>query len=282
MIKKSITPLFLFFFLILFSFSWQNLSKIRKEFLEFNYLSYTTPSKITGPASLEFKGIVSDFLFLKMITSMGEKIGNKERLSSKHSEYIYNSSDIITDLDPYFWDAYLFADMSLAWGFREFHKANNILLKAKINRPQDYKVPYYIGFNYFYFLKDNVNGAKYLMEAARLPNCPSYIPTLASRLSVYSLKHKTAILFLKGILSKTKNPTIAKQLTVRLNTLIILDTLEHKVDEFKNNLGYYPKTIKELVDKKLIQSIPEDPYGGKFMISKAHRVFTTSNMRYKK
>lgn len=282
MIKKIITPLCLIIVLILFSFSWHNLNKIRKDFLDFNYLSYTTPSKITGPASLEFKGIVSDFLFLRMITSIGEKIGHKEQLTVKHADYIYNSADVITDLDPYFWDAYLFADMSLSWGFGEFEKANKLLLKAKKNRPNDYKVPYYIGFNYFYFLKDNINGAKYLMEAARLPNCPSYIPSLASRLSVYSLKHKTAILFLKDILSKTKNPMIAKQLTVRLNTLIILDTLESKVDEFKDKFGYYPKTLTELVDKKLIQNIPEDPYGGKFHISKGNRVFTTSDMRYKK
>jgi len=281
-IKKSITPFFLIFFLILYGLSLQNLSKLRQKFLDFNYSSYTTPSKITGPASLEFKGIVSDFLFLKMITTIGGKIGDKEELTSRHSNFIYNSADIITDLDPHFWDAYLFADMSLTWGFGEFNKANELLIKAQKHRTQDYKVPYYIGFNYFYFLKDNINGAKYLMQAARLPDCPAYIPGLASRLSVYSLQHRTAILFLKDILQKTQSQSGSKHLSLRLKTLIILDTLEKNVDEFKKKMGYYPKTITDLVEHHIISTIPEDPYGGEFYIFGKGRVFTTSDMIRKK
>ncbi len=280
MIKKSITPFFLIVFIVLFGFSWKNLDELRRNYLKQNIVSYTTPSQIIGPTSLEFKGIVSCFQYLKMVTTIGEKIGANEKMSSDYSNYIFNATDIITDLDPYFWDAYIFSDMQLTWGFAEFNKANKLLMKAKKYRVNDFQPSYYIGFNYFYFLKDNENGAKHLMDAAKLPNSPKYLPGLASRLSIYSLKHKTAILFIKELLEKTINNKIRQQLTDRLDTLIILDKLEKNVDEFHNRFGYYPKKISELVDKKIISEIPVDPYGGDFYIFKVGRVFTTSKLRH--
>jgi len=273
------------FFLIISTvscfFVQQDVSKKRDEFLKNSYMTYTLPSKIIGPAAMEFKGIVSDFLFLKVSTFFGGKFINKEMLSEKQAEYAYDSVDVITDLDPWFWDAYLFADMLLTWDFGQIDKANDLLFKAKKYRTTDFKVPYYIGFNYFYFLKDTLNGSKYLMEASMLPGSPSYLPALATRFSMYQNQFEPAILFLENILKNTQNPAMAKQMETRLKTLILLEALEKKVHEFKNTYGFYPKQINELVEKKIIKTIPKDPYGGELFITKNGRVFTTSKMIYK-
>ena len=256
----------------------QNLAVKRENYLNQSYMDYTLPSKVSGLFALEFKGILSDFLFLKVSTFLGDKFIKNEKLESKHADYIYNSVDVITDLDPWFWDAYLLADMLLTWDFGKIDMANKLLFKAKEYRTTDFKVPYHIGFNYFYFLKDNMNGAKYMMEAARLPGSPAYLPGLAARLSVYQNQYGPAILFLGETLKKTQNPSLAKQIEIRLKTLIILDNLEKAVQEFKGIYGFFPFKIAELVDRGLIKKIPQDPYGGEFTILKNGRVFTTSNM----
>ena len=72
-------------------------------------------------------------------------------------------------------------------------------------------------------MHDNEKGAKYLMEASRLPESPYYLATLAARLSVYSAKHRTAVIFLKNMLKDTKNEKIAGQLKLRINTLVLLE-----------------------------------------------------------
>ena len=259
----------------------KNLAKEREIFLKDNDMGYVLPSKIAGPLSLEFSGIVSDFLFLKVSTFMGTKFIQNEKFEKKQADIIYDAIDILTDLDPWFWDAYLLADTALTWEFGRIDLANKLLFKAREHRTNDFQVPYHIGFNYFYFLKDNANGAKYLLEAARLPKAPGYLSALATRLSMYQNQYKPAILFLNDIIQTTQNPALRKQFERRLQTLIIMDTFEKKVQEFKTTFGRFPDRLSDLVDKGLVESIPDDPYGGKFILLENKRVYTTSKMIYK-
>jgi tetratricopeptide (TPR) repeat protein len=277
----NIIPFFLILSLGGYFLIQQNLTVKRENYLNQSYMGYTLPSKISGLAALEFKGILSDFLFLKVSTFLGDKFIKREMLADKHADYIYNSVDVITDLDPWFWDAYLFADLLLTWDFKKIDMANKLLFKAREYRTNDFKVPYHIGFNYFYFLKDNMNGAKYMMEAASLPGSPTWLNGLGTRLSVYQNQYKPAIMFLSETLKKTHNPALAKQMEIRLNTLIALDKLEKAVQEYKKIFGFLPLKITDLIDKGFVKTIPQDTNGGECIIQKNGRVFTTSNMIHK-
>ncbi len=279
--QQSILILFLVIAMGSCFFFQKNLGKEREFFLRDNYMGYVLPSKITGPASLEFSGIVSDFLFLKITTFFGGKFIKNEKFEEKHANFLYESMNILTDLDPWFWDAYLVADMILTWDFGKIDLANNLLFKAREHRTKDFKVPYFIGFNYFYFLKDNANGARYLMEAAKLPRSPSYLPSLATRLSMYQNQYGPAILFLNETLQSTQSPELKKQFEIRLKTLIIMDDLEKKIHAFKQKFTVFPEKLTDLVDRGFIESIPDDPYGGKFVLLENKRVYTTSKMIYK-
>ena len=78
----------------------------------------------------------------------------------------------------------------------------------------------------------------------------------------------------------TQNPTLKKQLEIKLKTLVILSDLEKSVKVFKKKYGIFPKNITDLFSKGFIDKIPEDPYGGKFFILENGRVFTSSKMRF--
>jgi len=263
-------------------FVQQNLSEKREELLKASYMAYTLPSKITGVLALEFKGIVSDFLFLKTTTFFGDKFIKQESVGEKQADYAYESIKIVTDLDPWFWDAYLFADMLLTWDFGQIDKANELLLKAKKNRTWDFKPAYYLGFNHFYFLKDNKKGSRFLMEASKIPGAPSYLTSLAARLSMYENQYQPAIVFLNEILKTTQNKGLKNEYEKRLKTLIIMDKLEKNVHAYHAAFNVFPETLQDLVDKGIIESIPDDPYGGQFVLLKNKRVYTTSKMIYKR
>ncbi|MCK5162589.1 MAG: hypothetical protein KAQ72_02675 [Desulfobacula sp.] len=253
------------------------LKQERQIFLEHNFMDYTLPSQFTGPVSLEFKGLVSDFLLFKFMAFMGGRIEDISKNDPRYQDYTYQSLNAITDLDPYYWDAYLFSEMFLAWSGRA-QDANKILEKARKYRENDYYPPYYIGFNYYYFLKDNKKASKYLMEASKLPGCPYYIASLAARLSLYSFQHRNGIVFLKEMLKNTKDKKAKKEFELRIATLEILEYLENKVTLYHSVYKKYPESLKKLVTSGLIDKIPDDPYKGKFMIMQNGRVYTTSKM----
>ena len=256
----------------------------REKFLQSNFVDYTLPSRFIGPISLEFKGLTSDFLLFKFMTFIGGKAARINEFDDKYWTYIIDSLKTITDLDPYFWDAYLFGEMFLTWQAGKIEAANNLLLKARKYRPNDYRPPYYLGFHYYYyyFLKDNVKAAKYFMEASKLPNCHYYLASLAARLSVFNFQHKVGITFLKEMLKGQTDQRIIKEFKMRIATLEFMDFLEHKVSEFEKIHKKLPGSLQELVTSGLIKSIPVDPYGGKFVLMSNGRVYTTSKMLMQK
>ena len=272
----KITGLFLALVIAYYG-TFNHLTSQRAQYLEDNFMDYTLPSALTGPASLEFKGLSSDYLLFKFMAFLGGRVQAISDNDPRYGSYIFSTLDTITDLDPYYWDAYLFAEMFLAWSGHP-EKANQILEKAMIHRPDDYRPPYYIGFNNHLFLKDSKTASQYLMKAARLPGCPYYIGALAARLSVFSFQHKDGIVFLEEMLKNTTDKRARREFELRITTMKILDFLEGKITEFNERFGHFPKQLEELVSAGLIRQIPEDPYKGQFVIMGNGRVYTTSKM----
>lgn len=279
--KIRLSGLFLVFLSCFILFSLY-LAKQREDLLSQSFVEYTMLSEIAGPASFEFKGLAADFLLFKFMTFMGGKIAEKAVISDRQWESIVATLDTITDLDPYFWDAYLFSEVFLAWGARRYKDANRLLLKGTRYIQNDYRIFYYLGFNYYYFLKDIEKGRRYLMEAARRPGASSYIASLAARLSVISDKHRDGIDFLKEMLKDARDKTTRDKFQLRINALEIMDHLESSVGAYKRKFNRFPGHLNELVSSGFISHIPKDPYGGEFIILENGRVYTTSNMRLKK
>ncbi len=254
------------------------LQKERDTFFQAHFVNYALPSKLIGPMALEFKGPASDFLLLKLMTFIGGEFHELKASRKQHYNYIKQALETITDLDPYFWDAYLFAEALLAWDAGDHRGANDLLLKGRKYRPNDYRLPYYLGFNHYYFLKDNKNGARFLMEASRLPGSPSLLATLAARLSAYDSDYQIGILFLKEMLRSTTDDRITRRFKARLQVLESLDMLEKKVALYEKIYRKKPSSLDQLVVAGLIKKIPEDPYGGEFVLLEHGRVYTTSKM----
>lgn len=114
------------------------------------------------------------------------------------------------------------------------------------------------------------------MEAARVPGSHRFLSTLGARLAYYGGKSKTAVIFLKQMLVETKDVRLRVRLKKRLLALERAVELEALIEIFKEQQGRAPESIEELVGLGYVDSVPEDPYGGKWKILKNGRVFSTS------
>jgi hypothetical protein len=262
-------------------FAATGLKNQRTEFLKDQFLEYTIPSALLKPLSFEFKGLMSDVLLIKFMNFVGAKTEQLDQFGDEDWRSIQHTLDTITDLDPYFWDAYLFSQVFLTWDKKHFKSANEMLAKARKYLPDDYRIPYYMGLNCYNFAKDTANGAKYLMEASRIPGAPYYLASLAARLSAYSSDYQRGIVFLNEMLKQANSPEIADQYKMRIQALERMYALEQVVVLFRSKFNRTPADLKELVDAGLIKRLPEDPYRGEFFINKEGRIETTSKMLIK-
>jgi len=220
--------------------------------------------------------LLSDFLFLKIATFVGGRSGSGKLLNEEDWHFVAQSLDVVTDLDPYFVDPYMLAEGLLAWDAGKPDIANQLLVKGMKYRTSDWRLPFFVGFNSFYFLKDYGTASKFIMEASQLPGSPAYLATLGARLAYYGGKSKTALLFLKEMLADTDDTMMKKRLQMRLQALERAVLIEEALDKFKVKEGRMPKELTELVTFGYLIVLPPDPYGGKWGVLKNGRVFSTS------
>lgn len=238
------------------------------------------PTPFLKVSTLEFDSLFSDFILLKGMTFIGEssKRSDKPQVKEWEWEWMYKQLDVASDLDPYFLDIYYFANAHLTWGGHLIKETNALLDKGIKARPEEWMLSFFAGFNAFYFLQDNDIASEYLMEASRGESAPQGIARLATSLAYKGKSTEIAIIFLKQMLLKTVDLKIRQEYETRLSALESIFSIEKAMDAYKLQFGERPKTLNQLVEKKVIDRLPLDPYGGSFYIDVNGGVKTTSNL----
>mgnify|MGYP003620967163 FL=1 len=236
------------------------------------------PERAIGLVSLEFDGVLSDYLMLKTMVFLGEKMERGERPSDREWHLVLRSLQQTTNLDDRFWDPYVLAAMTFPWEVGMIPETCALLEKAALARPEDHRPYFFLWFMKYYFEKDTRGAARYIKLASEKPGAPEYYATLAARMDLYAGNTLTGALFLEDILAKTSSPTTRQFLEKRIDALKRIAFLEEKVGDYKQRFGQLPTRLEELVQRRVILAIPADPYGGEFFLQRDGRVYTTSKL----
>ncbi len=228
----------------------------------------------------------ADLLFMNLCYLTGNDVFNrwKERkFTEEEWKRLIENVEVIEKLDPYYFDPLYYLGSYVPWKVEKNRelllRINSILLQGN-RRVKDWRLPFFVGFNYFYFLGDKVKGAKYLKLASQMKGAPSYLKLLVPRLYAESGRINLAIAVTYEELKRAKEEPVKKELKRRLKALIAMKELDRALELYRRRFGKCPSDLKELVKSGIIMSIPEDPYGGKFYIEKGKcSVWTTSNLR---
>ncbi len=231
--------------------------------------------KLSFPA---FAEVVADIIYIRLCVFFGEKIFANVKLEDW--DWILNNIETVLTIDPYYFDPYYMTGTLIAWEAPKMHLEEiNQILKKGLSYSKDFCIPFFLGFNQFYFLDDKETGAYYLKMASERENSPKYLPLLVTRLYTKSGKIDAAIAITTEQLKRETNKEYYKRLKKRLEALKILKGLQFAIDIYQRQFGKCPETLEKIKEKGIIKEIPEDPYKGKFCIEKDCRVWTTSNLR---
>lgn len=178
-------------------------------------------------------------------------------------------------IDPYNMDAYYFAQAAFTWELGRIHEVNALLEKGLAYRTWDYWLPFYLGFNQAYFLKDYEKAAVNMQRAAEISGNPLYA-NLASRYFYESEQNEFGLKFLDAMIQGAKSQSVKKTYEMRKQALISVLQIEKALTSYRNRFGRLPVELTELVQSGLLVKLPADPYGGTFFLDEQGKVRTSS------
>lgn len=185
--------------------------------------------------------------------------------------------DTSTELDPYFLDPYLYANAFLPWESGKVEEANRLLERGSRYREWDWMLPFFIGFNDFFFLHKDAEAAPFFMEASRRPGGDPMLASIAARLAFKENRTETAIFFLEETVRTTDDQSLKMLYETRIQALRSIALLEKGVDLYKKKFGRLPSTVDELVRRNIINELPVDPYGGTYSLAQDGKVRSTTS-----
>ena len=214
------------------------------------------------PALLGYHHLGADVLWLRLLQVLGEK-----RNTSDQYEWIYHALDVITTLDPQYDYVYYVGGVVLTNLANRVDLSNRLLEKGFKENPTVWNLPFLLGYNYYFIVGDAAKAANYIAAAARLSGGPAYLPGLASRMYAEANNPDTALQFLEALWRQRQDEGVREVITKRAKEVIIerdIRSLESAVQQYHGKQGVYPSTLQELVARKHLSQLPEEPFGGSY------------------
>lgn len=252
--------------IVFFTMSYKALQNIR---VDYQIKQDKSPSIQIPPVFLkmiagEFKGLVADYALIEAASI----VGKSEKITEKEWDTVGHLYKQTMALDPYFEQSYHLIQGSLPWYTKKYELTFALLNESKDHLYWDWVPGYFIGFDYFYFIKDNIKASEYLMGASTVRDAPAPLATFAARLAQESGSNEIAIYFLEMHLMKENDQDKREMLLTRLEAHKAIDIIEKGIQDYKRIFLRNPETLQVLVDENFIDRLPLNPYGRPFVYNK--------------
>jgi tetratricopeptide (TPR) repeat protein len=250
-----------------------------KPFLE--KLGYIPQPEVLKFVAADQKIFLADSLVMKTLFYFGSLVEKSTAKFVLPPDYftIYKTIETAVKLDPYNMDAYYFTQAVLVWDAKRIKEANALLEHGMKYRDWDQQLPFFLGFNHAYFLKDYQNAARFYRRAADLSGAP-LLANLAGRYMYEAGQTDLALAYLATMEKSARNAAIKKEFQVRITAFQEVKRIESAIARCRSDFGAAPATVDELLQKGCLKGPPVDPYGGQFFIDENGQVRSTSKFAF--
>lgn len=227
-------------------------------------LAYLPKGEYIKIAVLGYRQIASDLIWLKAVQYLGEIHQTPEGWL-----WAYHVMDVVTDIDPQFVAVYQAGGTILGVWAQRVQESIMLLEKGVRHNPNEWTLPFFLGYDYFYELHDPVAAAKYFRMASAMPGAPAYLPKLAARMTVEAGDPAAALEFLERLYAQTQDERLREALVRRMKEVLIerdIRFLEEGVRRYHARYKRWPAGLQDLVRKGIITAIPPEPLGGAYVM----------------
>lgn len=228
-------------------------------------------------AVLEYRQVVADLLWIQVVQAMGER-----RVSEEAGRWIAHALDVVTTLDPLFVRVYEAGGIALTTLVVLTEESNRLLEKGIRYNPEVWKLPFYLGFNYYFELHDDQKAAEYIARASRLPGAPDFLVGFAIRLYASARTPQDATDFLAQMYAQTTDENVKRVLEQRLKETVAerdLQLIEESIGRYRELYKRAPARLEELVGPGLLRELPREPFGGRYLYDPQTQSVRSSEMK---
>jgi hypothetical protein len=240
-------------------------------------LTYLPDGEYLRIASLGYRELAADLLWLQAIQVMGQR-----KVSEQEGRWLYQAIDTLTTIDPKFVRAYEAGSHALCTLVVLPKESNRLLEKGMRHNPQEWKLPFLLGINYYFELADDERAAESMALAARLPGAPENLARLAAKLFVSAKSPQQAVEFLAKVYEESTDENVRQLLEIRLKESIVerdILILEEAIGRYRDKHSRRPDHLQDLVRSGLLSTVPEEPFGGRYLYEPATGNVRSSEMK---
>lgn len=266
----------MFIFVVLLVGASVSLTRVRDVQPPEARLGFFPPAPVIKVLAADQYQFLSQLISLQCVFYFGSLVESREQRPNWRN--LYRALFTATRLDPYNMDSYYFAQAVLAWEAKMIPQVIELLKYGFEHRPWDFYLPYFISFDYAFFLKDYKRAGEYLAKAAELKPEVEWYATLAARYFYEGGTTALALAYLKEMIPTARNEAIRKRMITRARAFEKVLQIEQAIAAYKERFQTDPEDLGRLLEAGLLERIPDDPYGGDFYLDEQGRVRTTSKL----
>ena len=216
--------------------------------------------EMVGLMSLDHRGAAADYLFTRVSVHSGSLMWKPLDIQFD-SQWAYGMMDLVTDLDPQYREAYLMSGMGLIHNFSDANLALPILKKGMEANPDSWELPYWYGYDHYFYLDDSKTASEYFMMAARKPGAPKTNWGLLVNVSKESGYYENAYWALKVMYENARSHKVKTIYGKKLVQLQNVFLIQKAAETYQQKMHTYPASLEDITAKGFMEEIPEDPMG---------------------
>ena len=230
-------------------------------------LRFAPSPKVVKALSMGQEPLIADLFFTRTAIHLGENYNTPEKINL---DWLYANLDIVTTLDPDFRAAYFYGGMVIPLEKEEVKRAIIFLEEGRKRSPLDWHIPFWLGCNYYYELRDYSTAAEYFAQAAKLPSSPGYLKAVEAMIYYRADQPHTALAILGALDASVEKEEEKKLIEKKITWLKKIIELEERIKRFKERFARLPSNLEEIALFGLLKEIPEDPFGRGFYLDESN------------
>ena len=215
--------------------------------------------------SFGFPNLLGDLVWLEAVQVSGNR-----KMTPDDYDRLSDLLSTVVRFDPRFMVPYLLGGIVLGDSPDHADAALDLLSRGERQFPSEWRFPFYTGYIQYFSLGNPEEGGMALLRAARIPGSPDYFPLLASRMLSEGHRPATALAFLQEMTERETDSRRKAFLEERIRRVIVerdLQSMEMAIAEYTSRVGAPPGKLADLVQSGMLARIPEEPYGGRHLLT---------------